>query len=237
MNRKPAQRTRKSTVNSRKTTVNSRIPGRCYRSFGQNEAIFRRKVNRRNNLPKARGLCICKGSLVKELQLNSAVARGSSFRKLRPQNSLHQSPDISYGAEVLQDITIEAAMYRAIGLLQTNNDFSIPAAAERLRQALPRHSVVVSGSRIRVEQGDWWIALELVSGPQLRNETEGLVGKLAGLEPAEAEAFVSSLQRVEVWTDLPDPVMEHFDDYQSVVGVLKSFRGLLAVDPKEPGVL
>ena len=71
----------------------------------------------------------------------------------------------------------------------------------------------------------------------IRNETEGLVSKLAGLEPAEADGYVTSDRRVEVWTDLSDPVMEHFNAYLSVVEVLKSFRGLLAVDPKEPGVL
>ena len=32
-------------------------------------------------------------------------------------------------------------------------------------------------------------------------------------------------------------MMEHFDHYLQVVEVLKSFAGLLAIDPKEPGVL
>ena len=43
-------------------------------------------------------------------------------------------------------------------------------------------------------------------------------------------------RRVEVWSDTPDPFMEHFNDFLSVVEVLKSFRGLIAVDPNEPGV-
>ena len=128
-------------------------------------------------------------------------------------------------------------MYHAIGLLQKDNDFSVREAEARLRSALPQHTIIPDGSRIRVERGDWWIALELVAGPQLRDETEGLVSKLAGLEPAEADGYVTSDERVEVWTDIPDPFMEHFNDYQTVIGVLKSFRGLLAVDPNEPGVL
>jgi len=128
-------------------------------------------------------------------------------------------------------------MYHAIGLLQATSDFSIAEAAVRLRQALPGHAVIPEGPRIRVERGEWWIALELVAGPQLRGETEGLVGKLAGLEPAEADSFVASDQRVEAWTDIPDPFMEHFNDYLSVIEVLKSFRGILVVDPKEPGVM
>jgi hypothetical protein len=128
-------------------------------------------------------------------------------------------------------------MYHAVGLLQANNDFSIAEAEMRLRQALPEHTVIPEGPRIRVEKGEWWIAMELVGGPQLRGETEGIVGKLAGLEPAEADAFVASGKRVEVWTDLSDPFMEHFNEFLMVVEVLKSFRGLLAVDPKEPGVM
>jgi hypothetical protein len=128
-------------------------------------------------------------------------------------------------------------MYHAIGLLQADNNFSITEAEARLKQALPEHTIIPNGSRIRVEHGGWWIALELVAGSQLRDETEGLVSKLAGLEPAEADGYVRSNERVEVWTDIPDPFMEHFNDFLSIVEVLKSFRGLLAVDPKEPGVL
>jgi hypothetical protein len=128
-------------------------------------------------------------------------------------------------------------MYHAIGLMQATSDFAIAAAAARLQQALPEHRVIQEGPHIRIERGEWWIAVELVAGPQLRGETEGLVGKLAGLEPAEAESYVASEQRVEVCTDVPDPFMEHFNDYLSVVEVLKSFRGMLVVDPKEPGVM
>jgi hypothetical protein len=128
-------------------------------------------------------------------------------------------------------------MYHAIGLLQANNDFSIAEAEARLRQALPEHTVTPEGQRIRVERGEWWLAIELVAGPELRDETEGIVSRLAGLEPAEADGYVATGQRVEVWTDLPDPFMEHFNDFLTMVEVLKSFRGLLAVDPKEPGVM
>jgi hypothetical protein len=128
-------------------------------------------------------------------------------------------------------------MYHAIGLLQANSDFSVAEAEMRLREALPEHTVITEGPRVRVERGDWWIAVELVAGPELRDETEGIVSKLAGLEPAEADAYVATGKRVEVWTDLSDPFMEHFNDFLTVVEVLKSFRGLLAVDPKEPGVM
>lgn len=128
-------------------------------------------------------------------------------------------------------------MYRAMGLLQANTDFTLEEALGRLQAKFPGDSVTRNGETIVVARGEWWIAVALVSGSHIRNETEGLVGNLAGLEPAEAEALVASEKRVEVWTDVPDPYMEHFNDFLSVVEVLKSFRGLLAIDPKEPGVL
>jgi hypothetical protein len=128
-------------------------------------------------------------------------------------------------------------MYRAYGLLQSGTDFDLDLAASRLAAKFPGYSVTRNGDLVTVAQGDWWIALAVVSGPDVRVEVEGLLGKLAGLEPAEAEAYTATEKRVEVWTDVPDPFMEHFSDYLSVIEVLKSFRGLLAVDPKEPGVL
>ena len=128
-------------------------------------------------------------------------------------------------------------MYRAYGLLRPDTDFDLDLAGSLLAARFPGYRVTRAGDQVTVSKGEWWIAMALASWPGIREEIEGLVGKLAGLEPAEAEAYVASGKRVEVWTDVTDPFMEHFDDYLSVVEVLKSFRGLLAVDPKEPGVL
>jgi hypothetical protein len=128
-------------------------------------------------------------------------------------------------------------MYRAFGLLRPDSDFSIDEAKARLTAKLPGFTVTSDPNQIVVSQGEWWIALAIVSGPEIQNETEGLVGRLAGVEPSEADLLASSDRRVEVWTDVPDPFMEHFDHYLSVIEVLKSFEGLLAVDPKEPGTM
>jgi hypothetical protein len=128
-------------------------------------------------------------------------------------------------------------MYRAIGLLRPDTDFTLDEAQSRLAAALPDSAVAREGEQVVLSKGEWWIALRVASGPDVRMETEGLVGHVAGLEPAEADEYVSTGRRVEVWTDASDPFMEHFNDYLSVVEVLKSFNGLLAVDPKEHGVL
>ena len=128
-------------------------------------------------------------------------------------------------------------MYRAFGLLRPDSDFTADEALVRLTAKFPGFDVAREGNRITVSKGEWWIAMELVAGAHVQLETEGLVGHLAGVEPAEAEALVVSDRRVEVWTDVPDPFMEHFNDYLLTVEVLKSFKGLLAVDPNEPGIL
>src|SRR5262249_15633554 len=108
-------------------------------------------------------------------------------------------------------------MYRAIGLLRPDTDFTLDEAHKRLAAKFPGFEVTRSGEQITVSQGDWWIALALTSGPNVQLETEGLIGHLAGVEPAEAEEYISTGRRVEVWTDVPDQFMEHFNDYIFVV--------------------
>ncbi len=128
-------------------------------------------------------------------------------------------------------------MYRAYGLLRPDSDFTLEQAHARLTATFPDFTVTRDGDRVIVSRGEWWIALALVFGPMVRLETEGLLGHLAGVEPGEALALTESDRRVEVWTDVPDPFIEHFNDYLLVVEVLKTFAGLVAVDPKEPAVL
>lgn len=128
-------------------------------------------------------------------------------------------------------------MYHAIGLLRSDSDFTPDAAKTRLAAKFPGFAVARDGNQVTVSQGEWWIAVVLVSGPEIQLENEGLVGRLAGVEPAEAEAYGTSDRRAEVSTDVPDPFMEHFDHYLSVIETLKTFNGLLAVDPNEPGLL
>ena len=128
-------------------------------------------------------------------------------------------------------------MYRAFGLLRPDSDFTLEQAHTYLTAKFPGFAVTLDGDRVVVSKGEWWIAVALVSGPLVRSETEGLLGHLAGVEPAEALALTESDRRVEVWTDVPDPFIEHFNDYLLVVEVLKTFKGLIAIDPKEPAVL
>jgi hypothetical protein len=125
-------------------------------------------------------------------------------------------------------------MYRAYGLLQPGSDFTLDAAAERLRAKFPGYTVTRSGPQVAVTQGDWDIQLLLNVEPYVATESEGIAGHLAG---PDADAVRACTRRVEVWSDTPDPFLEHFNEYLQVVEVLKSFTGLVAVDPKEPNLL
>jgi hypothetical protein len=128
-------------------------------------------------------------------------------------------------------------MYRAYGFLRPQTDFTPAAAADRLRQAFPQFGVTAAADRVTVSKGDWSLALRVNDGPEVPGEAAGLAGHIAGLEPAEAAALEQCSRRVEVWSDDPDPFVEHLADFQAVVRVLKSFAGLIAVDPVDRQLL
>lgn len=125
-------------------------------------------------------------------------------------------------------------MYRAYGLLQPGSDFTPEAAVERLRARFPGYSVSRNGPQVTVSKGDWEIELLLNEQPYVAAESEGIAGHLSG---PDADAVRGCDRRVEVWSDTPDPFLEHFNEYLQVVEVLKTFTGLVAVDPKEPNLL
>jgi hypothetical protein len=97
-------------------------------------------------------------------------------------------------------------MYHAVGLLTPQTDFSLSEAARRLQAHLPDHQVVLEGQRITVRHQDWSIHVELEQGEHLRDEIEGLVSRLAGVEPEEADRYVASLRRLQIFSEDVDPM-------------------------------
>src|SRR4029077_1365843 len=91
-------------------------------------------------------------------------------------------------------------MYRAVGLFRPESDFTFDAAEARLKDKFPGFTVAREPNQIVVSKGEWWIALALVSGPEIQMEIEGLVGHLAGIEPSEAAVLAESDRRLEIWT-------------------------------------
>ncbi len=126
-------------------------------------------------------------------------------------------------------------MYRAYGLLTPASSFTVDEARTRLAARFPDAAVTLAGGQVTVARGDWEMELLVNDAPAVLDESVGMAEKIAGL--GDGRDIESCARRVEVWSETPDPMLEHFADYQAVVEVLQTFPGLIAVDPKEPALL
>jgi hypothetical protein len=126
-------------------------------------------------------------------------------------------------------------MYSAFGLLTSDSDFTMTEAAKRLSAKFPSFAVERLADRIAVSSEDWEIHLTLNESPTVLAESGEIAGHIGGAE--DAKDIAACARRVEVASDIPDPEMSHFNDYLFVVEVLQSFKGLIAVDPREPSLL
>lgn len=125
-------------------------------------------------------------------------------------------------------------MYRAYGLLLANSDFSLERALSKLTERFPQYSVTRATDQITVASPDWEIELLLNSSPDVLTESIGFAEKIAGGDGLYLEKVD---RRVEVWSDTPDPEVEHLDDVLGVIDILKSFTGIVVIDPKEPALM
>lgn len=126
-------------------------------------------------------------------------------------------------------------MYRAYGLLQPTSEFALDVAETRLHAAFPDAAVTRNGDQISVVKGDWEIEVMLNAADYVLAESVGLAEKIAGLDDG---LFLETCnRRVDVWSDSPDPFVEHLADFHSVIEVLRTFKGVIVVDPKEPALM
>ncbi|HYH65335.1 MAG TPA: hypothetical protein VD866_11625 [Urbifossiella sp.] len=126
-------------------------------------------------------------------------------------------------------------MYRAYGLLPPGNPFTLEEAAARLRARFPDAAVSHAGNQVTVQKGDWEIELLLNADPSVRTDSVAIAEQIAGLE--DGQGIAGCDRRVEVWSDTQDPFVEHLGDFHTVVEVLRSFPGVIAVDPAEPALM
>lgn len=126
-------------------------------------------------------------------------------------------------------------MYRVYGLIPPGSDLTIQTLLPRVRAEFPTSTVTLNGRQITVARGDWEFELLEHGGPDVLAESRGIAERMAGL--GEDHDVASCDRRIEAWSETPDPMLEYFEDYQRVVGVLKSFPMLIVVDPKEPSFL
>jgi len=129
----------------------------------------------------------------------------------------------------------ESPMYHAFALVQAGSDLTLAAVDAKLKARFPNWSVATAAKQITITSGDWEYYLAAQSGPEVLQESENIAGRLAGLD-ADSPLRVCD-RRLEVWSDNPDPFMKHFDDHFQILEVLRTFRGVILVDPKEPALL
>lgn len=125
-------------------------------------------------------------------------------------------------------------MNRAYGLLLPDSDFTIEDAVSRLAAKFPQYRVTLNGEQITVASSDWEIEVAVNDAPEVLADSARIAHKIAG---DDAGDMAEAATRVEVWSETPDYELAHFADFLSVIEVLKSFTGLVAVNPEEPGLM
>lgn len=126
-------------------------------------------------------------------------------------------------------------MYHAFVLLTPKSDATVPEVAKKLKATFPKYQVTQTANAIDLAEGDWDYHLAFQSGPDVLQESEGLAGRIAGLD--DDDAMRTCDRRFEVWSDTPDPFMEHFDKHFQILDTLRGLKGVILVDPKEPALL
>jgi hypothetical protein len=126
-------------------------------------------------------------------------------------------------------------MYHAYGLLLPNSDFTLAAAAQKLAVMLPEFQQQQAGQRLELFSGAWEMHLTLQDGPEVLQESLRIAEHIGG---AEDELGIRTCnRRVDIASDVPDPEMDHFNDYLRVIEALQTFQGVIPVDPREPSLL
>jgi len=126
-------------------------------------------------------------------------------------------------------------MYSAYALMLPDSDLSLNELKDRLKMKFPNVTVELKKNEITLVDGDWDYHLVLNKDPEVLEQSEELAGRIAGLD--EDTPMRECSRRVEVWSETPDPFMEYFERHFQVLEVLRSFKGVILVDPKEPSLL
>ena len=129
----------------------------------------------------------------------------------------------------------ESAMYRAYALLQPNSNFDLGAAVQRLQASFPGMDVKREGDLVTLTGADWDYSLKLEQGEFVLGESQGFAERIAGAE--DGLDIASCDRRVEMWSDTPDPFMEHCDDHLKALEAVRGFSGIILIDPSEPCIL
>ncbi|MBA4063404.1 MAG: hypothetical protein C0501_06765 [Isosphaera sp.] len=135
--------------------------------------------------------------------------------------------------------------YFAFGLIEPGSDFDLNVAFDRITRALWPFFPDVGegadedelpfssdGTKIDIDPNGIPMSLRLVQGPDVLEDARGLAG-LSG-DAVGAETAGRCDRRVEVLAPYPDRAGVAFARFARVVEVLRSFRGVLLLDPRNP---
>ncbi|CAN5199576.1 hypothetical protein BH11PLA2_BH11PLA2_53260 [soil metagenome] len=126
-------------------------------------------------------------------------------------------------------------MYTAYGLLTPATDFTLAAARERLQKKFPAAAVTLDKNIVKLGGSDWSFQLFINDRASIVEEHQTMAEKLGSAE--DNPDVANCVKRVELWSETQDPFLEHFSDFQDIVVVLQTFKGLIAVDPNEPAFM
>jgi hypothetical protein len=128
-------------------------------------------------------------------------------------------------------------MYQAYLLLQPSTDFTFEAAQKKLAAKFPKHVAARAGEELTFTGMDWDFYLRMNAGPEVLAESEKFAEQIAGDGVEEGRLIAAIDRRVEIGSDVPDPEMDHFEDYLTLLETLRCFRGIIMIDPSEPSLL
>lgn len=126
-------------------------------------------------------------------------------------------------------------MYHAQLLLKDGNDFSLDALSGRLAEAFPDAAIDAGDATLQLDTDDWEIAFAVESGPEVLEQAQSVAERITGAD--DPQGIGTCRGRVDFRSDIPDPEMEHFDKFQNVLDVMRTFQNAILIDPREPCLL
>ncbi|MBX9680090.1 MAG: hypothetical protein K2X38_15110 [Gemmataceae bacterium] len=126
-------------------------------------------------------------------------------------------------------------MYRAYGLLKPNTEFTLDAAAPKLAAALPHLTPNRQEGLLQFANDEWEIHLKMNASPDVLDESLVIAGQISGAE--DEPGIRTCAARVEVSSAVIDEGMAYFGDFLKVIDVLKSFPGVIMVEPEGPSLM
>jgi hypothetical protein len=128
--------------------------------------------------------------------------------------------------------------YVVFGLLEPKSNFNLNTAFDRIRDVffnLPDGGVEPQssgGNDISIDPENLGLFVVLVDDPKVIEDSRQLAA-LLGNAP-EAAAVARCERRIEFGMQWGDPRGDIFPEFERLLGVLRSFRGVIFLDPRNP---